>query len=78
LQAAGIEVIIDDRPDRAGVKFNDADLIGWPYQVIVGKRGLESGEIEFKNRMTGEKQNVALDQVVSFVSSTVERARAKY
>jgi prolyl-tRNA synthetase len=77
LQTAGIEVVIDDRSDRAGVKFNDADLIGWPYQIIVGKRGLEAGEVEFKVRQTGEKQNITLESVVSYVTSTVEEARAQ-
>ncbi|MDR1184419.1 MAG: proline--tRNA ligase, partial [Coriobacteriales bacterium] len=43
LCAEGIETVLDDRPERAGVKFNDADLIGWPYQIIVGKRSLEAG-----------------------------------
>jgi prolyl-tRNA synthetase len=78
LSAAGVEVVIDDRPDRAGIKFNDADLIGWPYQVVVGKRSLESGEIEFKDRLTGEKHNVALGEAVPFIVSTVERARERF
>jgi prolyl-tRNA synthetase len=78
LVAAGVEVVIDDRTDRAGVKFNDADLIGWPYQVIVGKRGLETGEVEFKDRLTGEKCNIALNEIVSAVVTTVEKARAEY
>ena len=78
LCAAGIETVIDDRDERAGVKFNDADLIGWPYQVIVGKRGLEAGQIELKDRQTGEKQQVALDEAVALVSRLVEDAREAY
>lgn len=56
----GFEVVIDDRNERAGVKFADADLIGWPLQVVVGKRGLAEGTVELKRRQTGEKKSVAL------------------
>ncbi|MEG2368506.1 MAG: proline--tRNA ligase [Raoultibacter sp.] len=58
--AAGIEVVIDDRDERAGVKFADADLIGWPLQIVVGKRGLKEEAIEIKRRKTGEKKLVKL------------------
>ena len=61
LSALGLEVVIDDRKERAGVKFADADLIGWPLQVVVGKRGLAEGTIELKRRKTGEKVSVSLD-----------------
>ena len=64
LAVAGFEVALDDRSERAGVKFADADLIGWPCQVVVGKRGLAEGKVEFKVRATGEKTDVALDGVV--------------
>ncbi|WP_305793585.1 proline--tRNA ligase [Adlercreutzia sp. ZJ141] len=57
----GFEVVIDDRKERAGVKFADADLIGWPLQVVVGKRGLADGTIELKRRRTGERRTVSLD-----------------
>lgn len=75
LCAAGIEVAFDDRAERAGVKFNDADLIGWPYQLIVGKRGLESGVVEFKERATGERQEIPLDTVAATVAKMVQDAR---
>ncbi len=61
LDEIGFEVVIDDRDDRAGVKFNDADLIGWPVQVVVGKRGLAENKVEVKLRRTGEKKDVSLD-----------------
>lgn len=64
LAKRGLDVAIDDRSERAGVKFNDADLIGWPFQVVVGKRGLAESKVEVKNRKTGEKQDIALDAVV--------------
>jgi prolyl-tRNA synthetase len=57
----GFEVVVDDRKERPGVKFAEADLIGWPLQVIVGKRGLENGTVELKRRRTGERRDVSLD-----------------
>ena len=59
LQAAGFEVLWDDREERAGVKFNDADLVGAPFQVIVGEKGLAEGLIEIKTRRSGEKTKCA-------------------
>ncbi|RTZ60281.1 MAG: proline--tRNA ligase [Gammaproteobacteria bacterium] len=64
LQNAGIEVLIDDRNERPGVMFANMDLIGLPYQLVVGDRGLKSGMLEFKDRKTGEKSEVAVGQVV--------------
>lgn len=69
LAGAGFEVVLDDRNERAGVKFADNDLIGWPVQVIVGKRGLAEGAVEVKNRATGEKTSVALAEVAAFVEA---------
>ena len=59
LEASGLEVLWDDRDERAGVKFNDADLIGAPYQVIVGDKGLAEGLLEVKTRKTGVKTRLA-------------------
>ena len=70
LVAAGIEVAIDDRDERPGTKFADADLIGWPYQIVIGARGLEAGAIELKERKSGEKTEVPLadlNNIASFV-----------
>jgi len=67
LAKAGVEVAIDDRKERAGVKFADADLIGWPLQVVVGKRGLAEGNVEVKLRRTGEKRDVSLLAVVDLL-----------
>ena len=58
LETAGLEVLWDDRDERAGVKFNDADLIG-PLQVIVGDKGLTEGLLEVKTRKTGHKTKLA-------------------
>jgi len=76
LVGIGFEVAIDDRDERAGVKFADADLIGWPLQVIVGKRGLENGTIEVKLRRTGEKLDVPLSTLVELMSFARRQAKA--
>ncbi|MBX7149182.1 proline--tRNA ligase [bacterium] len=68
-----IDAVLDDRDERAGVKFNDADLIGYPYQLIIGGKGLEKGEVEFKTRKTGEKQIVPLANVENFLKDTFSK-----
>ena len=65
---AGIDVIIDDRDERAGVKFSDAELIGFPLRITVGKRRLADGEVEVTDRASGETQVVKLDQVLTVIS----------
>jgi len=75
LTNAGVEVVLDDRDERAGVKFADADLIGLPYQVIVGKRSLANGEIELKERASGERHTIPLDGAVEHVTDLVCEAR---
>jgi prolyl-tRNA synthetase len=65
LTAAGIEVIIDDRTERAGVKFRDAEITGIPFRVTVGKRGLADSTVEVTTRATGETVKVALGDVVA-------------
>ena len=64
LTNAGITVLYDDRDERAGAKFATMDLIGLPWQVIVGPKGVERGEIEIKRRATGARDTAALDAVV--------------
>jgi prolyl-tRNA synthetase len=71
LEAAGISVMLDDRRDpSAGVKFKDAELIGIPVIIVVGK-SLADGNIELRNRKTGEKSEVALDQAVAVVAALI-------
>ena len=65
LRADGIEVMIDDRDERAGVKFADADLMGIPTNVIVGKRGIEQNKLEITSRRTGETTEVEINEIVS-------------
>ena len=63
LAEAGVDVIIDDRKERAGVKFRDAELVGIPYRITVGKRGVASGTAEVTDRATGETVEIPFDQV---------------
>jgi prolyl-tRNA synthetase len=67
LEATGIDVLLDDRDERAGVKFNDADLIGCPIRVTVGARGLENGTVEVKRRSEEDKADVALGDLVGYI-----------
>jgi prolyl-tRNA synthetase len=76
--AAGIEVVLDDRDERAGVKFADADLIGWPYQIVVGKKGVTAGTVEIKTRGTGDRISVAIDEAVGYVAALVESERVRF
>ncbi len=69
LQSAGISVLFDDRDERAGVKFNDADLIGCPVRVMVGERGLKEGMVEVKSRKAGESLNVKFGEIIEKLKS---------
>jgi prolyl-tRNA synthetase len=69
LTSAGKDVLYDDTDQRAGAKFATADLIGLPWQVIVGPRGVASGEVELKNRRTGERQNVPVESMIDRLSA---------
>jgi prolyl-tRNA synthetase len=74
LTAAGVEVIIDDRPERAGVKFRDAELTGIPLRVTVGKRGLAEGTVEITDRATGETRKVPVGEAAAAVSAALAAA----
>jgi prolyl-tRNA synthetase len=65
LTGAGIEVLYDDRDERGGVKLGSMDLIGLPWQLIVGPRGIAAGTVELKNRKTGEKQELSIDDALA-------------
>ena len=67
LQAAGHGVLLDDRDERPGVKFKDAELIGIPYRISVGSRDLADGMVEVVSRESGERERVPVDQVVKYV-----------
>lgn len=71
LRSRGVEVLLDDRDARAGVKFADAELIGIPYRVTVGARGLDNGELELTPRATGDTEMVPVSDVVDRVVSLI-------
>jgi prolyl-tRNA synthetase len=74
LLAADVTAIIDDRVERAGVKFRDVELVGIPLRVTVGKRGLATGVVELTDRATGQTETVPLDEVVERVRKTIDTA----
>ena len=76
LAEAGIEVVIDDRKERPGVKFADNDLMGFPYQLVFGKRAVKGGNCELKDRASGERVEVSIDEVADKVAGLVRAARA--
>lgn len=69
LQEAGIEVLFDDRNERPGIMFADAELIGIPHTLIIGDRSLDNGVVEYKDRLSGEKQEVKIDEVIDFIKA---------
>ncbi|WP_417760157.1 proline--tRNA ligase [Shewanella sp.] len=71
LADAGIEVMFDDRKERPGVMFADMELIGIPHTIVIGDRNIDNGMFEYKNRRTGEKQDVPMDQIVEFIKNAV-------
>jgi len=66
-QAAGVDVLLDDRKERPGVMFADIELIGIPHRLVLGERGLDEGQIEYKGRQDKDTQLFALDQVVNVI-----------
>jgi len=74
LTAAGIEVIIDDRAERAGVKFRDAEITGIPFRVTVGKRGLAEKVVEVTSRATGETVKVGIGDVLAYLRDAIAAA----
>ncbi|HYT30321.1 MAG TPA: proline--tRNA ligase [Actinomycetota bacterium] len=74
LRDAGLEAVLDDREASAGVKFADADLIGYPVQVVIGKRGIASGTVDLKVRATGERRPSPIDGAVPAVRELFDGA----
>jgi prolyl-tRNA synthetase family II len=71
LTEAGIDVIIDDRDERPGVKFKDADLVGFPYRVTVGPKGIAAGAFEFVRRADGQKRDLPIEHAASMIVEAV-------
>lgn len=72
LQEAGVEVLLDDRNERPGVKFKDADLIGYPLRVTVGAKAVEEGTVELRLRKNGEVQIISRDKAVDVIRDIIE------
>jgi prolyl-tRNA synthetase len=72
LTAAGIEVLFDDRKERPGVMFNDMELMGIPHQIVIGERNLDTNQIEHKNRHTGEKELINIDDAISTILEKIK------
>jgi len=76
LRQAGIEVLLDDTDERAGAKFATMDLIGLPFQLIVGPRGLKQGEVEVKDRKTGERVSLSPEAALNRLIASIESQRS--
>lgn len=74
LNQAGVETLLDDRDERAGVKFKDADLIGIPYRIVTG-RAIANGKVEVVERQTRNSQEIAIDEVVTTLKQWVDAAK---
>lgn len=72
LKSAGIEVLFDDRKERPGVMFIDAELIGIPHTIVIGERNLDSGNVEYKYRADGDKQLISIDRIIDFISNKLK------
>ena len=70
LEKAGVSVLYDDRDDRPGAKFAAFDLIGLPWQLIVGPKGVKAGEVELKERATGERQTLGFDAALNRLTAS--------
>ena len=68
MTAAGVETLYDDRDERGGVKLGGMDLMGLPWQLVVGPRGIAAGTVELKDRRTGEKFEIPIDAAVARLS----------
>ena len=68
---AGIEVLLDDRNERPGIMFADADLIGIPHRLVIGEKSLDKGQIEYKNRRSSAPEDVPQNDIVEFIGSRV-------
>ena len=73
LAARGVDILVDDRPDSAGIKFNDADLVGIPIRIILGPKNLKIGKAEIKLRKTGEQALVDIPKLISEVLSFLDK-----
>ena len=78
LSSSGVEALLDDRDERAGVKFKDADLIGIPFRVTIGEKSLENGKVELKVRNSKESTYIKVEEMVNVLKNMVTEELAKY
>ena len=78
MKQAGVDVLLDDRKDRAGVKFKDADLIGYPVRITVSKNTIESGEVELRIRKDGSTSTLKIDEVSTSVQGLLRLLKDGY
>jgi prolyl-tRNA synthetase len=71
LTSAGLDVLYDDTPERPGAKFATMDLIGLPWQLVIGPKGVAAGEVELKRRVTGEKTTLPLEQAIARLAPVI-------
>ncbi|MFI3246108.1 MAG: proline--tRNA ligase [Ferrimonas sp.] len=69
LTAAGVDVLFDDRKERPGVMFADHELMGIPYNIVIGERGIDAGVLEVKSRASGDKAEIAIEDVVAHIKA---------
>jgi prolyl-tRNA synthetase len=74
LKALGIDVLFDDRKERPGVMFSDMELIGIPHTIIIGDRSMDEGNFEYKNRRSGEKTPIAIDEMTGFMQKQLGKS----
>ena len=74
LTAAGVDVLLDDRDERAGVLLNDSELLGIPHRIVIGDRGLKEGKVEYARRTDSEAQSIALNEAAAKVAAAVKQA----
>ena len=71
LKNAGYDVLLDDRNERPGVKFADMELMGIPHRIVIGDRGLDNGQLEYRHRRADDNEDVAIDSIMDFVRHRV-------
>ena len=78
LLAAGADVLLDDRDERAGVLLNDSELLGIPHRIVIGDRGLKEGQVEYARRTDSQAQSVAVDQLRSEERRVGKECRSRW
>jgi len=76
LEERGIEVLLDDRDERPGVKFKDAELIGIPHRITVGRKGIAASKLEYKRRRDGSSQDIPVEKSAETVAELVLEERS--